>query len=152
MEITYTQKGDYFYPNLALDLDAGYLYLTGFSWANFDKPDKGNAVQILRFRLPSPKEAPVVKFWTKDILARYCTDFKRATQGAAVRGGKLYQVFGGPGYSCLVCTDLATGEQVFKSELNGIPGEPEALGFHNDRIIVSCADGNVYRSDLVVKK
>ena len=141
-----------YYPNLALDLDAGYLYLTGFSWANFNTPDKGNAVQILRFRLPSPKEAPVVTFWTKDILARYCTDFKRATQGAAVRGGKLYQVFGGPEDNCLVCTDLETGEQVFRCRLNGVPGEPEGLGFYKDHIIVTCADGKVFRSDLVVKK
>ena len=141
-----------YYPNLALDLDAGYLYLTGFSWASWNKPERGNAVQLLRFRLPSPKEGPVVKFWTKDILERYCFDFKVATQGAAIRGGKLYQVFGGPGNSCLVCTDLSTGTEEFKSELNGIPGEPEGLGFHNDRIIVSCNDGEVYRSDLVVKK
>lgn len=141
-----------YYPNLALDLDAGYLYLTGFSWASWNKPERGNAVQLLRFRLPSPKEGPVVKFWTKDILERYCFDFKVATQGAAIRGGKLYQVFGGPGYSYLVCTDLSTGTEEFKSELNGIPGEPEGLGFHNDRIIVSCNDGEVYRSDLVVKK
>lgn len=141
-----------YYPNIALDLDAGFIYITGFSCANWNKPDNGNAVQIIRFRLPSPKEGPVVKFWTKDILARYCTDFKVATQGAAVRGSKLYQVFGGPGNSCLVCTDLTTGEQVFRSELNGIPGEPEGLGFYKDRIIVSCNDGEVYRSDLVVKK
>ena len=141
-----------YYPNLALDLDTGYLYLTGFSWASWNKPERGNAVQLLRFRLPSPKEGPVVKFWTKDILERYCFDFKVATQGAAIRGGKLYQVFGGPGYSYLVCTDLSTGTEEFKSELNGIPGEPEGLGFYNDRIIVSCNDGEVYRSDLVVKK
>ena len=141
-----------YYPNLALDLDAGYLYLTGFSWASWNKPERGNAVQLLRFRLPSPKEGPVVKFWTKDILERYCFDFKVATQGAAIRGGKLYQVFGGPGNSCIVCTDLSTGTEEFKSELNGIPGEPEGLGFHNDRIIVSCNDGEVYRSDFVVKK
>ena len=140
-----------YYPNLAVDLDAGYLYLTGFSWASWNKPERGNAVQLLRFRLPSPKEGPVVKFWTKDILERYCFDFKVATQGAAVRGGKLYQVFGGPGNSCLVCTDLATGKEEFKSELNGIPGEPEGLGFYKDRIIVTCNDGDVYRSDLVVK-
>ena len=140
-----------YYPNLAVDLDAGYLYLTGFSWASWNKPERGNAVQLLRFRLPSPKEGPVVKFWTKDILERYCFDFKVATQGAAVRGGKLYQVFGGPGNSCLVCTDLVTGKEEFKSELNGIPGEPEGLGFYKDRIIVTCNDGDVYRSDLVVK-
>ena len=141
-----------YYPNLALDLDAGYLYLTGFSWASWNKPERGNAVQLLRFRLPSPKEGAVVKFWTKDILERYCFDFKVATQGAAIRGGKLYQVFGGPGNSCLVCTDLSNGTEEFKSELNGIPGEPEGLGFYNDRIIVSCNDGEVYRSDLIVKK
>ncbi|MBR7003990.1 MAG: hypothetical protein IKI00_03330 [Bacteroidales bacterium] len=140
-----------YYPNLALDLDAGFLYLTGFSWASWNKPERGNAVQLLRFRLPSPKEGPVVKMWTKDILERWCFDFKVATQGAAVRGGKLYQVFGGPGNSCIVCTDLASGTEVFRSELNGIPGEPEGLGFHNDRIIVTCNDGEVYRSDLVVK-
>ena len=140
-----------YYPNLAIDTKAGFLYLTGFSWASWNKPEKGNAVQILRFRLPSPKEGSVVKFCTKDILARYCSDFKVATQGAAVRDGKLYQVFGGPGNSCLVCTDLETGEEVFRSELNGIPGEPEGLGFYKDRIIVSCNDGEVYRSDLVVK-
>lgn len=141
-----------YYPNLALDLDAGFLYLTGFSWASWNKSERGNAVQILRFRLPSVKEGPVIKFCTKDILERYCTDFKVATQGAAIRDGKLYQVFGGPGNSCLVCTDLSTGVEVFRSELNGIPGEPEGLGFHNDRIIVSCNDGEVYRSDLVVKE
>lgn len=141
-----------YYPNLALDLDAGFLYLTGFSWASWNKPERGNAVQILRFRLPSPKEGPVVKLWTKDILSRYCFDFKVATQGATVQCGKLYQVFGGPGNSCLVCTDLSTGEEIFKSGLNGIPGEPEGLGVWKGRLIVSCNDGEVYRSDLIVNK
>ena len=141
-----------YYPNLALDLDAGFLYLTGFSWASWNKSERCNAVQILRFRLPSPKEGPVIKLWTKDILERYCTDFKVATQGATIYGGKLYQVFGGPGNSCLVCTDLSTGEELFKSELNGIPGEPEGLGIYKGRLIVSCNDGEVYRSDLDVTK
>ena len=140
-----------YYPNIAVDTDAGFLYLTGFSWESWNKGERGNAVQILRFRLPSFKEGPVIKFCTKDILKRYCSDFKVATQGAAVRGGKLYQVFGGPGNSCLVCTDLSTGIEVFRSELNGIPGEPEGLGFHNDRIIVTCNEGEVYRSDLIVE-
>ena len=141
-----------YYPNLALDLDAGFIYLTGFSWASWNKPERCNAVQLLRFRLPSPHEGPVVKLWTKDILERYCTDFKVATQGATIYGGKLYQVFGGPGNSCLVCTDLSTGEELFKSELNGIPGEPEGLGIYKGRLIVSCNDGEVYRSDLDVTK
>ena len=140
-----------YYPNPALDLEAGFLYLTDFSWESWKKPERGNAVQILRFRLPSPKEGPLVKFWTKDILARYCTDFKLATQGATIQGGKLYQVFGMPGESCLLCTDLSTGDEVFRSELNGIPGEPEGLGVYDGHLIVSCNDGNVYRSDLIVK-
>lgn len=140
-----------YYPNLALDLDAGFLYLTGFSWASWNKPERCNAVQILRFRLPSPHEGPVVKLWTKDILERYCTDFKVATQGAAIHGGKLYQVFGMPENSCLVCTDLSTGEELFKSPLNGIPGEPEGLGFHKGHIIVTCNDGEVFKSDLILK-
>ena len=73
-------------------------------------------------------------------------------QGATVRAGKLYQVFGLPGNTCLTCTDLSTGDEVFRSPLNGIPGEPEGLGFHDDRIIVTCGDDNVYRSDLTVKR
>lgn len=141
-----------YYPNLAVDSDAGFLYLTGFSWASWNKPENGNAVQILRFPLPSPKAGEVVTLSTRNIQARYCSEFKLATQGAAVRGGKLYQVFGGPGNSCLVCTDLSTGKEVFKSELNGIPGEPEGLGFFEDHLIVTCNDGDVYRSDLVVKE
>lgn len=140
-----------YYPNIAVDDEAGFLYLTGFSRESWNKSERGNAVQILRFRLPSVKEGPVVKFCTKDILKRYCTDFKLATQGAAIRGGRLYQVFGLPGNTCLTCTDLETGDEVFRSELNGIPGEPEGLGFYDDRLIVTCNDGNVYRSDLVVK-
>lgn len=140
-----------YYPNLALDLDSGFLYLTGFSRESWKDPARGNGVQVLRFRLPSPKEGPVVKLWTKDILARYCHDFKLATQGATIQEGKLYQVFGLPGESCLVCTDLSTGEELFKSELNGIPGEPEGLGVHQGRLVVSCGDGNVYVSDLIIK-
>ena len=31
-------------------------------------------------------------------------------------------------------------------------GESEGLGFHNNCLIVACGDGNVYRSDLTVKK
>ena len=113
---------------------------------------RGQKLKAISDPLPSPKEGPVVKLWTKDILERYCTDFKVATQGATIYGGKLYQVFGGPGNSCLVCTDLSTGEELFKSELNGIPGEPEGLGIYKGRLIVSCNDGEVYRSDLDVTK
>ena len=140
-----------YYPNIAVDSEAGFLYLTGFSRESWNKGERGNAVQILRFRLPPVGEGPLVKFCTKDILRRYCSDFRVATQGAAVRQGRLYQVFGLPGNSCLLCTDLQTGDEVFRSPLNGIPGEPEGLGFHDDRLIVTCGDGNVYRSDLVVK-
>ena len=139
-----------YYPNLALDTESGFLYLTGFSRESWKDPARGNGVQILRFRLPSPKEGPVIKLWTKDILARYCFDFKLATQGAAIHGDKLYQVFGMPKESCLVCTDLSTGEEIFRYELNGIPGEPEGLGIHDGHLIVSCNDGHVYRSDLKV--
>ena len=139
-----------YYPNIALDVESGFIYLTGFNWESWKKPERGNGVQVLRFRLPSPKEGPVIKLWTKDILARYCYDFKLATQGATSQGGMLYQVFGLPGNTCLVCIDLSTGEEVFRSELNGIPGEPEGLGIHEGHLIVSCNDGNVYRSDLTI--
>ena len=139
-----------YYPNLALDLDAGFLYLTGFSRESWKDPDHGNAVQILRFRLPSPTEGKVVELSTKDIQARFCTDFKLATQGATVYGGKLYQVFGLPGNSCLVVVDLETGKEVLRAGLGGVPGEPEGLGISDGHLILSCGDGDVYVSDSAV--
>ncbi|MBQ6087082.1 MAG: hypothetical protein IJK96_03380 [Bacteroidales bacterium] len=136
-----------YYPNIAVDPEGRYIYLTGFSRNSYGDPRFGNGVQILRFRLPSIEEGETVCLGTADIQERYCTEFKEATQGATVKDGKLYQVFGGPGDSCLVCTDLSSGAEVFKSQLNGIPGEPEGLGFYEGHLVVSCNEGDVFISE-----
>jgi len=139
-----------YYPNIGLDCEHGYIYLTGFSRESWRNPDNGNAVQILRFRLPSPEEGPVVELRTKDIQQRHCTPFKIATQGATVRDGKLYQVFGVPslGQTLLVCVDLENGKTILNSPLNGITTEPEGLAVYEDRLLVAGADGVLYLEHL----
>ncbi len=139
-----------YYPNIGLDFEHGYIYLTGYNRESWNKAENGNAVQILRFRLPSVEEGAVVELSTKDIQMRHCTPFKIATQGATVRGGRLYQVFGVPslGPTLLVCVDLASGKTLINSPLNGITTEPEGVAFYGDKLLVAGADGVLYLQQL----
>lgn len=134
-----------YYPNLALDEENGRIYLTGYSRKSWNDPSLGNAIQILRFPLPDSRKA-VVKLTTKDIQARYCSEFKVATQGAVVRSGKLYQAFGVPKYGVtqLVCTDLESGATLWTSPLNGIEVEPEGMAFWQGQLLIAGVDGIVY--------
>ena len=141
------QMGVY-YPNIVLDNEAGKIYLGGFSRKSWKYGSDGNGVQLLRFPLPALSDGERVEFTTRDIEERFCNDFHVATQGAVIRKGKMYQVFGVPKYgrTQLVCTDLATGKTIFVKKLEGVVGEPEGLDFWQDRLIVSTYEGVVYAS------
>ena len=146
------QMGLYF-PNIILDNEAGKLYLTGYSRNNWKSGADGNGLQLLRFPMPALSDGERVELTTCDIEARYNSDFFVATQGAVIRGGKLYQVYGVPKYgrTRLLCTDLATGKTIFEKDLRdaGLVGEPEGLAFWQNRLIVTTYEGVVYRSRRV---
>lgn len=133
------------YPNLALDNDGGFIYVTGYSRESWNDPRRGNGLQIIKFKLPSLFQETVI-LQPSDILDRRVYDFRLATQGAVIRDGRLYQVYGMAGDSSIVCYDLSTGRELWVRDLAsaGIPNEPESLFFYNDELICVDVRGIVY--------
>ncbi len=138
-----------YYPNVVLDLDAGDLLITGFSWESWNKPTRGNSLQFVKFKTPAVSSAEVV-LTTADIQDRWTDEFVIATQGAAIKGGMLYQVYGGPPTQFICCYNLATKKLVWKYDLieAGIPNEPEGLFIIGDKIYVVDVEKNVYSLPL----
>lgn len=163
------------YPNIALDLQQGWLYVEGYSSPSWKDAADGNALHLVRFAMPAapapegayagsaPKPAelpvdetlgcPVLTLSTADIQMRRTSTFRVATQGACIRNGKLFQAFGVPGCGplSLCCTSLADGRLEWSRDLPsiGIDEEPETLGFYHDSLLVVSNVGNVYLSDCV---
>ena len=137
------------YPNVALDLQALRLYVTGYSRESWNKPSDGNAIQILGFGLPMPFDTEV-KLCVSDIISRNVFDFRLATQGAAIRNGKLYQSYGMAENAALRCYDLASGSLEWTVELGGTGwfGEPEGLFFNNGDLCMVNVSGVVFRSSF----
>ena len=138
-----------YYPNVVLDLDAGDLLITGFSWESWNKPTRGNSLQFVKFKTPAVSSAEVV-LTTADIQDRWTDEFVIATQGATIKGGMLYQVYGGPPTQFICCYNLATKKLVWKYDLieAGIPNEPEGLFIIGNKIYVVDVEKNVYSLPL----
>lgn len=134
-----------YYPNVVMDLDAGELIITGFTWESWNKPTRGNSLQFVKFKTPSAASSQVT-LSTADILDRWTDEFLLATQGAAIKGGMLYQVYGGPPTQFICCYNLATKNLVWKYDLieSGVPNEPEGLFIIRDTIYVVDVLKNVY--------
>ncbi len=135
------------YPNLAIDCDAGFLYITGYSRESWNDARFGNGLQIIKFALPEPDES-IVELHPSDILDRRVYGFRLATQGAVVRFGKLYQVYGMGGDSAVVCYDLSNGKEIWARDLKeaGIPNEPESLFVYGSALYCVDVKGIVYAS------
>lgn len=135
------------YPNLAIDRDAGFLYITGYSRESWNDARFGNGLQIIKFALPEPDES-IVELHPSDILDRRVYGFRLATQGAVVQYGKLYQVYGMAGDSAIVCYDLSNGREIWARDLKeaGIPNEPESLFFWGSDLYCVDVKGIVYAS------
>ena len=135
------------YPNLALDAQNGFLYVTGFSRASWKDRSGGNGLQVLKFRLPAITPGQTV-LTTADILSRRLYDFRIATQGAVIRDGRMYQVYGVPklGACSIVCYNLETGAELWCRDLAaaGITEEPEALFFYGKELVCVDVKGVVY--------
>ena len=141
-----------YYPNLALDNLKGKLYVTGYSAESWSSAGYGNGLVLLEFNLPALSDGASVTLGTDRIISRRNAPFRTATQGAAIRNGKLYQVFGVPnrGQMVLCCTDLADCKLLWTRNLveAGIPNEPEGLSFYKDELIVEDVYGNIYSSGI----
>ena len=135
------------YPNLALDADAGFLYITGYSRESWNDARFGNGLQIIKFALPEPGER-AIKLEASDILDRRVYAFRLATQGAVVSHGKMYQVYGMGGDSAIVCYDLSSGREIWARDLKeaGIPNEPESLFVYGADLYCVDVKGIVYAS------
>ena len=135
------------YPNLAIDHEAGFLYITGYSRESWNDARFGNGLQIIKFYLPEPDKS-VIELGTSDILDRRVYAFRLATQGAVVRYGRLYQVYGMGGDSSIVCYDLSNGREIWARDLKeaGIPNEPESLFFYGEDLYCVDVKGIVYTS------
>ncbi len=135
------------YPNLALDADAGFLYITGYSRESWNDARFGNGLQIIKFALPEPGEK-AIKLEASDILDRRVYAFRLATQGAVVSHGKMYQVYGMSGDSAVVCYDLSSGKEIWARDLKeaGIPNEPESLFVYGSDLYCVDVKGIVYAS------
>ena len=147
------EMGVYF-TNIIIDNESGCFYVTGYSKNSWNKVDGGNALQILKFRMPDPRRKEIV-LSTADILERNVYDFRVATQGATIRNGLMYQVFGVPGYGpCSICCfNLSEGKKIWEKDLAeaGIPSEPESLDIYDDEIFVVSVEGIVYASGYKIK-
>lgn len=143
-----------YYTNIVLDCRDKSLYVGGYVRQSWNKSENGNAIQYLKYDLPSVEEKEFV-LKAEDIRARLSFDFRVATQGAEIRNGKLYQVFGVPGMgpTSLCCFNLADGTPVWEFNLPecGINEEPEALDFLDDELLVVGVSGTVYASGMKVK-
>ena len=134
------------YPNLVLDNDKGELYVTGYSRESWKDARGGNGLQVLKFKLPAVSYGEV-SISTADILGRRNYDFRLATQGAVIKDGKMYQVYGMAGDSAFVCYDLESGVELWAKDLSaaGIPNEPESLFFSGKTLFCVDVKGNVYK-------
>lgn len=135
------------YPNLAIDNDTGFLFITGYSRESWNDARFGNGLQIIKFSLPELNER-YVELGASDILDRRVYSFRLATQGAVVRFGKMYQVYGMGGDSSIVCYDLSNGREIWTRDLKeaGIPNEPESLFFYGSDLYCVDVKGIVYAS------
>lgn len=133
------------YPNLVLDNEKGELYVTGYSRASWNDARSGNGLQLLRFSLPAAGYGEVT-LGTTEILSRRNYAFRLATQGAVIKEGKMYQVYGMAGDSAIVCYDLETGRELWSRDLTlaGIPNEPESLFFSGKTLYCVDVKGFVY--------
>ncbi len=143
-----------FYTNVILDVQNQKMFITGYSAESWKSAEGGNGLVLLEFRLPTPFEGSEVNFTTSQILSRRNFPFRVATQGASIRNGRIYQVYGVPKYGpcSIVCTDIAGGKILWEQSLAeaGIDQEPEGLSFYKDELIVADVKGNIYKSGLVV--
>lgn len=135
------------YPNLVLDNDNGEFYVTGYSRESWNDARFGNGLQLLRFKLPAAGYCQV-EINASEILARRNYAFRLATQGAVIKDGKMYQVYGMAGDSAIVCYDLESGRELWSMDLlsAGIPNEPESLFFVGKELYCVDVKGFVYAS------
>ena len=134
------------YPNLVLDNDKGEIYVTGYSRESWNDARGGNGLQLLRFKLP-PVSCGEISISAADIQGRRNYDFRLATQGAVIKDGKMYQVYGMAGDSSIVCYDLESGVELWAKDLSaaGIPNEPESLFFSGETLYCVDVKGFVYK-------
>lgn len=144
-----------YYTNIYIDNDEGCFYVSGYTKNSWNKAEDGNALQMLKFRMPGLKKKSVI-LSTSDIIERRTYDFRVATQGGTIRNGKLFQVFGVPGYGpCSICCyDMATGAKCWEEDLAvaGIVYEPESLDIYDGKVFVVDVNGTVYASDYDVNQ
>lgn len=147
------EMGAYF-PNVILDVQSGKLYVTGYNAESWKSAGYGNGLALLEFGLPSPFAGKEIDLTTKQILSRRNFPFRVATQGACIRNGRIYQLYGVPQYgpTSLVCTDISSGRVLWEKDLPtcGIGTEPEGLSFYKDELIVGDVKGNIYKSGLFI--
>lgn len=134
------------YPNLVLDNDNGDIYITGYSRESWKDARGGNGLQLLKFKLPAVSYGEV-SISADEIQDRRNYAFRLATQGAVIKDGKMYQVYGMGGDSAIVCYDLESGSELWAKDLSaaGIPNEPEALFFSGKTLYCVDVKGVVYR-------
>ena len=134
------------YPNLVLDSDKGELYITGYSRESWKDARGGNGLQLLKFKLPAVSYGEV-SLSADEILSRRNYAFRLATQGAVIKDGKMYQVYGMAGDSAFVCYDLESGVEQWAKDLSaaGIPNEPESLFFSGKTLYCVDVKGFVYK-------
>lgn len=141
-----------YYPNITLDKDERMLYITGYSLESWNKDENGNGLQLLQFALPDFRSGSIVSLSATDILSRKHSDFRVATQGATIRGGKLYQSFGVPGMgpTSLSCFNLKEGktEWTIDLPLKGFKEEPEGLDMYGDEIYIIDGTGGVWATGI----
>lgn len=140
------------YPNLALDNDNSVLYVTGYSLESWNDARGGNGLQLLAFPLPAAGYGEVM-LSSDDIISRRNYSFRLATQGAVIKDGKMYQVYGMGGASAIVCYDLSTGRELWCADLSsaGIPNEPESLFFVGKELYCVDVKGFVYTSQAATE-
>ena len=141
-----------YYPNLVLDNDNGYLYLTGYSTNSYEASED-NRLCVARFPLPDP-HAGDVTLSVEDMICRIELDSITATQGAVCYDGKIYQVYGFDGYPTLRVIDVdgqCVRDVVYLKEY-GFKREPESLTLYDGALLCVDVAGNVYRFDGVLSR
>lgn len=143
------RTGGAYYPNSVVDGENGLIYVMGYTENSYEKK-KNNRIRVTKFGLPG-KDTSDVQLKAEDALDDFEVESVTATQGAIVRKGIIYQVYGFGGKSFLKLLDSDKKEYIATVRLPKYKfrAEPECLVYYNGALFCADVNGVVYRFSVV---
>lgn len=147
------QENGMWWANSYIDAENGYMYLMGYKNQSWTDGSNENRLVSRRWILPKLADGDVA-LKVADSTHYHEIAYWTATQGAVMKGGKLYQAYGTPTYKDWIkfrVLDLEKGtvEHVMDLYNRGLPAEPEGVDYYNGNLYIVDVAGNLYRLDFV---